>query len=72
MKLDKIIGLLCVTFNPWSNKKIKLEIYACIYCQHIRKIKKKTITITTICGYVHNYRKFSKSKVFLILCEQLY
>lgn len=33
---------------------------------------KKTITITTICGYVHNYRKFSKSKVFLILCEQLY
>lgn len=40
MKLDKIIGLLCVTFNPWSNKKIKLEIYACIYCQHIRKIKK--------------------------------
>lgn len=40
MKLDKLIGLLCVTFNPWSNKKIKLEIYACIYCHHIRKFKK--------------------------------
>lgn len=42
--------------------------YVCIVNIFV-KLKKK-IKITTICGYVHNYRKFSKSKVFLILFEQ--